>query len=268
MTPDDIKTGLKTQFFGHKVYAYKQTRSTNDVALRLGANGAPEGALVIAEYQSAGRGQLGRSWLSPPGSSILASIIVRPAMQLTQIPMITLLAAAAVARSIRYCTQLPAMIKWPNDVVVDGKKVCGILTEMGAKNEQTQFLAVGIGINVNIPKDSFPIAIKKTAISLNILLGYEISRIQLLQTFLLEFENRYVLFRHGDFVPIISEVRQLSSILGCPVRVECDENIIVGQAVDINEDGALLVRNEMGMLRKVMTGTVTGVRNSEFGIRN
>ena len=257
MTANDIISGLKTQFIGHRVYAYQQTRSTNDVALRLGANGAPNGALVIAEYQTAGRGRLGRSWLSPPGCCILASVVLRPAIQLYQTPVVTLLAAAAATDAIRRLTKLPAKIKWPNDVLIDGKKVCGILTEMGTGKGGENFLVVGIGINVNIDKDSFPISLKSTATSLSILLGYELSRIQLIQQFLLEFENRYLLLNHGDMLPIISEVKRLSSILGCQVRVECDEKVMVGRAVDIDEDGALILCIGIGTLEKFMTGNVT-----------
>ncbi|MBM3239137.1 biotin--[acetyl-CoA-carboxylase] ligase [Candidatus Poribacteria bacterium] len=256
MTADDIISGLKTQFIGHRIYAYQQTRSTNDVALYLGANGAPDGVLIIAEYQTAGRGRLSRSWLSPPGCSILASVLLRPKIQPYQMPVVTLLAAAAVANSIRLITKLPAKIKWPNDVVIDGKKVCGILTEMGIEKGRENFLVIGIGINVNIEKDSFPLSLKSTATSLSILLGYEISRIQLLQQFLLDCENRYILLNDGNLMPIISEVRSLSSILGCQVRVECDEKVTVGQVVDIDEDGALVLRSGMGKLEKFMTGNV------------
>jgi BirA family biotin operon repressor/biotin-[acetyl-CoA-carboxylase] ligase len=257
MTADDIISGLKTQFLGHRIYAYQQTRSTNDVALYLGANGAPDGALVIAEYQTAGRGRLSRSWLSPPSCSILASLVLRPKIQPYQMPVVTLLTAAAAVNAIRCITKLPAKIKWPNDVVIDGRKVCGILTEMGIEKGCEPFLVVGIGINVNIEKDSFPISLKSTATSLSILLGYELSRIQLLQQFLLEFENRYILLNDGNLMPIISEVKSLSSILGCQVRVECDEKVAVGQVVDIDEDGALVLHIGIGKLEKFMTGCVT-----------
>jgi len=264
MTADDITSGLKTQFLGHHVYAYQQTRSTNDVALRLGSNGAPDGALVIAEYQTAGRGRLGKSWLSPPGCCILASVILRPTIYPHQTPIVTLLAAAAAANSIRCLTKLPAKIKWPNDVLIDGKKICGILTEVGVTKDLPSseakgrdfFLVVGIGINVNIEKDSFPISLKSTATSLSILLGYELPRIQLLQQFLLEFENRYILLNHGDLLLIISEVKRLSNILGYRVRVECDEKMAVGQAIDIDEDGALVLRTRIGTQEKFMTGNV------------
>ena len=257
MTADDIISGLKTQFIGHRVYAYQQTRSTNDVALYLGANGAPDGTLVVAEYQTAGRGRLSRHWLSPPSSSILASLVLWPKIQPYQMPVVTLLAAAATVNSIRCITKLPAQIKWPNDVIINEKKVCGILTEIGIANGREQFLVVGIGINVNIGKDSFPISLKSTATSLSILLGYELLRIQLLQQLLLEFENRYILLNDGNQMPIISEVKFLSSILGCQVRMECDEKVVVGQAVDIDEDGALVLRIGIGKLEKFMAGSVT-----------
>jgi BirA family biotin operon repressor/biotin-[acetyl-CoA-carboxylase] ligase len=256
MTVDDITFGLKTRFLGHHAYAYQNTRSTNDVALRLGANGVPDGTLVIAEYQTAGKGRLGKSWLSPPNCNILASLILLPKIQLYQMPVVTLLASVAVVSSIRFLTKLPAKIKWPNDVLIDGKKVCGILTEAGATRKGEKFLVVGIGINVNITKDSFPLALKSTATSLRILLGYEISRIQLLQQLLLEFEHRYILFNRGDLKSIISEVKHLSNILGCRVRIEDNGSVAVGRAVDIDKDGALVLQNENGMLMRFMTGNV------------
>ncbi|MFQ6039713.1 MAG: biotin--[acetyl-CoA-carboxylase] ligase [Candidatus Poribacteria bacterium] len=257
MTADDITSGLKTQSLGHRVYAYQQTRSTNDIALHLGANGAPDGALVIAEYQTAGKGRLGRSWISPPSCCILASLLLRPTIQPYQTPVVTLLAASAAANSIRTLTKLPAKIKWPNDVIIEKKKVCGILTEMGIGKGGQQFLVVGIGINVNIAKDSFPFLLRSKATSLSILLGYELPRIQLLQQFLLEFENRYMLLNQGNLTPIISEVKNLSSILGRQVRIECNDKTIVGQAVDIDENGALVLRLRVGTFEKVITGGVT-----------
>lgn len=256
MTVDDITSDLKTKFLGHKVYAYRNTRSTNDVALHLGENGAPDGTLVIAEYQTAGRGRPGKSWLSPPGCNILASLILQPEIQPYQAPLVTFLASSAVVNAIRFLTKLPAQIKWPNDVLINGKKVCGILTEIGVTKGNETFLVVGIGINVNIARDSFPTSLKSTATSLNILLGYEVSRIQLLQQFLLEFEKRYILLKRGEMIKITSEVKHLSGILGCRVRMERDGEVIVGQAVDIDEDGALVLRTGIGTIVKSLTGDV------------
>jgi len=254
MTIDEITTGLQTQFIGRKVIAYQQVGSTNDIALRLGRSGAEEGTLVIAESQTAGRGRHGRSWLSPPNASILASLILRPRMQESKIALINLLAAVAVARAIEIVISLPAKIKWPNDVLIYGKKVSGILTEIESQKEGIRFLVVGIGINVNIPLDSFPVSLKPKATSLSILLGYEVARVKLLQQLLLEFERRYILLRNGDFKSIILEGKRLSTLLGSFIRVKSGKNIIVGQAVDINEDGTLLLRRGMGTIEKIMVG--------------
>jgi len=257
MTVDEITTGLQTQFLGHKVIAYQQVGSTNDVALRLGRSGAEEGTLVIAESQTAGRGRHGRRWQSPPNTSILASLILRPQIHKSKIALINLLAAVAVARAIKIVVALPANIKWPNDVLICGKKISGILTEVESQKENIRFLAVGIGINVNIPQDSFPVSLKPKATSLNILLGYEVSRVKLLQQLLLEFERRYILLRNGDFTSIILEGKRLSTLLGSFIRVKSGKNIIVGQAMDIDEDGALLLRRGMGTIEKVVAGDAT-----------
>jgi len=257
MDVEKITNGLQTEFIGHKIIAYQQIGSTNDVALRLGRNGAEEGTLVIAESQTAGRGRHGRRWLSPPNSSILASLILRPTIHKSKIAIINLLAALAVAKAIRIVTSLPAMIKWPNDVTIYDKKVSGILTEVEAGKENIQFVVVGMGVNVNIPQDSFPVSLKPRATSLSILLGYEVDRVKLLQQLLLEFERRYILLRDEDFTSIILEAKGLSTLLGSSISVKSGRNIITGQAVDIDESGALLLRRGMGTIEKIMAGDVT-----------
>ena len=264
---DKITTGLQTEFIGRKVIAYQQIGSTNDVALRLGRSGAEEGTLVIAESQTAGRGRHGRRWFAPPNSSILASLILRPSIEKSKIAVINLLAAVAVAKAIRIVTSLPTMIKWPNDVLIYDKKVCGILTEVEAERENIQFLVVGMGINVNIPQDSFPVALKPKATSLSILLEDEVSRIKLLQQLLLEFEKRYTLLQDGDFTSIILEAKRLSILLGSFISVKSGRNIITGQALDIDESGALLLRRGMGGIEKIMAGDASLLSNNNYSRR-
>jgi len=192
MSPDEIKTGLGTEVLGREIISYTQTSSTNDVALDLAAKGMQEGTLIIAESQTRGRGRMERNWVSPMGTSILASLILRPSIAVHEAQSITLVAAAAVAQAIRKMTNLPALIKLPNDVIINGKKVSGILTEMRTEKGMISFLVVGIGVNVNIPRNQFPAEIIDTATSLSIELGRNVSRISLLQEILRQLEYGYM----------------------------------------------------------------------------
>ena len=246
----EIKWGLKTDLFKGAIYTYEETESTNNVAYKLAENGAAEGVTVLAEKQSKGRGRLGREWMSPKGAGIYMSSILRPGILPNEAPKITLLVAVAMCNAVRRITGLPALIKWPNDILIDGKKVCGILTEMKAEQDICTFLVLGIGINVNTKKASLP----KGATSLKEELGKEISRIELVRTMLKELEKSYKLFKKEDFEPIRTEWSNLSTTLGHHVKIMMHDKKIEGQALDLDDGGALIVRLDNGFRERVLTG--------------
>lgn len=255
LLPDEIRSGLKTKLLGQRAVCFKETTSTNDRALELASLGAPEGTLVAAENQTQGRGRYQRSWLSKPNANLLFSLILRPPWTFEQIPMITLLLAVAVARAIDAQTGLPARIKWPNDILIQGAKVCGILTEMRTQADQISFLVCGIGVNVNTAPGG---ALKTKAASLSSLLGKPVARLPLLQRILEGIEAAYLTARESGFGSVLEQWPRLSlTPLGTTLGLEIQGGEkIEGTAMGIDETGALLVRMETGITRRFSSGEI------------
>ena len=185
-----IKDELQTDFIGQEIYSFTEVTSTNDMAKELAIKGAKEGTMVIAETQSRGRGRLGRKWVSPEGG-IWFSLILRPKVDPEDALKLTLMAAAVVAKVISDMFKLEAEVKWPNDVIINGKKVCGILTEMSTKGGLVDFVVIGVGINANIDLDSFPKHLRKFLTSLKEELRENIDRKRFLCALLEKFEQCY-----------------------------------------------------------------------------
>jgi BirA family biotin operon repressor/biotin-[acetyl-CoA-carboxylase] ligase len=261
LIPGEIKWKLGTRVMGREIVSYKKADSTNDVAYSLAEKGMKEGSVIIAEEQARGKGRHGRQWVSPPKGGIYMSIILRPELAPNEIPKITLLAAVAVSKAIRAATGLPALIKWPNDIMVDGRKVCGILTEMRAQQDSIDFVVLGIGVNVNTPVRSLP----KGASSLKAELeeaGKEtpVSRIELTRSIIGSVEKYYDILEAGGAKSIIEEWKGLSAMLGSRVKVMLPKRSFEGRAHDIDRDGALIVRLDSGVLEKVSSGDVIMAR--------
>ncbi len=260
LIPGEIKWGLGTKILGKTVISYKKVDSTNNVAYELAEKGLAEGAIIIAEEQEKGKGRHGRLWQSPPKGGIYMSCILRPKMVPNEISKITLLAAVAVAKAIRAATGLNAMIKWPNDILVNDDKVCGILTEMKAEQDEIAFVVIGIGVNVNTPSRGLP----KGASSLREELPrdnkVEISRVELTKKILQMLEEEYMRLKREGFVHIIDEWKQMSSMIGSRVKVVTQNRTFEGLAHDIDPDGAFVVRLEEGILERVSSGDIIMVR--------
>ncbi len=252
LIPSEIKSGLNTKIFARDILSYKKIDSTNVMAYGLAEKGLKEGVVVLAEEQVKGKGRLGRTWVSPPGCGIYLSCILRPSMPPSEIPKLTLTASVCVARAIRELTGLLAMIKWPNDILIDSKKVCGILLEMKAEQDKVDFVIVGIGVNVNAPVKSLP----KGATSLKAELGEDVSRVRLTQKILESLEAGYTLLCKNGFPKIIEEWKEYSGMLGSRVRVLLPNREFEGAAADIDQDGALLVRLDNGFIEKASSGDV------------
>ena len=257
LTPGEIKAGLKTGVIGKNIQYFKETESTNIIAREI-ANSVEEGTVVIAESQTQGRGRLGRKWLSPEGG-IWLSIILKPRIQPLYASRITLLAGVAVAKTIR-SLGLPAKIKWPNDVLINGKKVCGILTEIEAEIDIIDYCVVGIGIDANVDTESFPEDFRESSTSLKKELGNSINRIEFVQKLLLEFEALYLKFQHDEFSSILEEWRDMSATIGEWVKITTQTRTIYGEAIGVDNEGALILETGEGQLEKIVAGNCEHLR--------
>jgi BirA family biotin operon repressor/biotin-[acetyl-CoA-carboxylase] ligase len=251
LSPALITDGLETQFVGQRVIYYPRLASTMEVAKRQARLGAAGGTVVIAGEQTAGRGRLGRVWLSPEGSLAL-SIILYPS--LAYLPSLIMLAALAVVHSIEAVTGLKAQVKWPNDVLVNGRKVCGILIESDVQGDTVVYAIIGIGVNVNLRLSEVP-EISSLATSLSDELGRDVSLLSLIRRLLAEVEGLYLALLAGG--SIYEEWRDSLVTLGRKVRVESGKNKYEGIAESVARDGSLLLRQADGGLTKIVAGDVT-----------
>lgn len=254
LSETEIVTRLRTQFVGRAVEVHAEIGSTNTRASELARMGAPDGALVLAERQTAGRGRLGRAWHAPAGGSLLMSLVLRPRLAPAQAQRMTMIASVALVSAIRATTSLEARVKWPNDVQIAGKKVAGILTELGMAEAALGYVVVGMGINVNLDIAALPPLMAPTT-SLSAEAGRRVSRLELLLVLLEEIERRYLLIREG-WSPH-EEWRAHLATLGQRVRVSDGQETTSGMAEDVDPDGALLVRTDTGDLERILVGDVT-----------
>lgn len=249
LLPAAVQSGLETKIIatGDSMVHKFSVDSTNKLAKNLAYNGAADGTVVVAEEQTGGKGRLERNFFSPKGKSILFSVILRPNCLPKDAPKFTLMAAVAVANAMTRFN-LPAQIKWPNDIMYNGRKVVGILTEMSAQIEKVNYIIVGIGINVNIAPNDFPPDIKKIAASLAEINGGEISRVDFFRAVLEELDKLYILISTEGFEKIFAQWRKFNITLGKSVKVISADTgeSFNGVAEDIDADGALIVSTENG----------------------
>jgi len=252
----ELSQGLNTKIIGKNILSYDTVESTMDAAYDLAIKTKGEGACVFAESQRKGRGRMGRDWQSPRYKGIYASIILRPDILPNETPKITLMTAVSIAKTISSKFNLEPQIKWPNDLLIDNKKICGILTEMNAEADKVKFLVVGIGINVNSKQSD----LVDTATSLKEKTGDKIDRIAFAKAVLEGLDEHYAIFNEKGFQPILDELRNFSSTLGRRVKVDFRNRRIEGQAMDVDESGALLVRLDNGFVERILSGDVMLVR--------
>lgn len=255
LLPDEIKYKLGTKSIGVEIYSYTKTDSTNSLAYDLAEKGVREGAVVIAEQQSKGRGRLGRRWISPPGGVYL-SCIIKPRITPNEIQQFTLVSALGVVDAIKEITGLDTRIKWPNDILINDKKICGILMEMKAETDRIDFIVVGIGINVNVNDKMLP----DTATSLKKELGQYISRINIVKALLRNMEREYCVFREKGFHAVRKKIKEFSYTLGRHVSVKSHNAVYEGEAIDIDGDGALIIRLDTGGIQRILSGDIVLVR--------
>lgn len=254
LLPYEVKRDLETDYIGQTIHYFNEIDSTNNLAKKMAEEGAEEGTIIIAETQTRGRGRRGKKWISPSGG-VWMSIILRPQISPAEAPQLTLMTGVAVAETIKNKFGLDVGIKWPNDILIGSRKVCGILTEANAKFSTLDYVVVGIGIDANVNTEKFPSEIQQTATSLKKELEEDVSGPELVQEFLKIFEETYDEFKSGKFPEILGEWRRLSKTIGSYVEVRKQLGKIVrGEAIGINKDGALILELDNGKLRKVISG--------------
>jgi len=239
----------------YKIHYYDEVFSTNDIAKEVAKKSVEDRVVILAETQTRGKGRLERQWISPRGG-IWLSIILRPQIGPKEALKITFITSSAVAKTIQQLFGLKAEVKWPNDVLVNGRKICGILTETETKENIVEFVVIGIGINANVDLDAFPRKLRETATSLKHELGYEVERKTLVNTLLQNFEHRYKGLKRGMWNSLLPEWKSLATFLGRKVEVTSFDEAFVGEAWDVDDGGALIVKLENGVLKRVVAGDV------------
>ncbi|MCX7841552.1 MAG: biotin--[acetyl-CoA-carboxylase] ligase [Clostridia bacterium] len=264
----EISYGLQTEFIGNRVEFFSEIDSTNTYAKKVAYEGCPEGTVIVADRQLSGKGRLGRSWDSADKKGIWMSVVLRPAIPPEDIQIITLAASTAVANAIRRATGVSVSIKWPNDIVLEGKKLCGILAEMSSEADRINFIVLGIGINVSHEEDDFGEEIRNSATSLKIYLNKhykkdksiicpeKLSRSEIIKNILAELEGVYYKIREERTDEIIKEWKKASATLGKEVRLTIKGCEHTGVARDVTPDGKLVVDCSDGKRREVVSGEV------------
>ena len=257
VTPHEIKHYIGGENFAKNIAYQDSIDSTNRAARQLAEQGAPEGTLVIADEQTQGRGRFQRKWYSPANSGIWMSLIIRPNLSIAEAPRLTILSAVAVAKTLTKLSMRQASIKWPNDVLIDGKKICGILTEVSAEGNQINYVIVGIGINVNVSPAALPTTIQSSVCSLQEFVNEPMKRAYVAAKVLTAFEDYYNNFMGtGDFADILGYFKRHSVTLGHTVEIASASSHIIGMAEDIDENGALVVRMSDHQMKKLYSGDI------------
>jgi BirA family biotin operon repressor/biotin-[acetyl-CoA-carboxylase] ligase len=254
-----IQAGLSCRRIGSRIRCFDETDSTNLQACRMGDEGEAEGLVVIADRQNSGKGRMGRQWESPGGVNLYASILLRPPIPPFEAPRLTFLSAIAVCRAITSCCGLQPTVKWPNDVLLNGAKVAGLLNEMSSETDQVHYVVLGIGVNLNMRQDQFPANLRYPATSLAIVAGQPVSRLEFTRTLLLEIDALYQTYLEQGSEPILEAWTKLCPMTGQAVHVDCNERQIEGIMTGLAEDGALLVRTATGKIENIYAGDVRPV---------
>jgi len=255
----EIRWNLKTKIIGKEIYSYESVGSTNNIAYELAEEGAREGTVVIANEQTKGKGRLGRSWASPRGGGIYVSCILRPNILLNEVPKITLVAAISAVKAIRKFLDLEGLIRWPNDIFISDRKAGGILTELKGELDRVDFFILGIGINVNTPKKALPKG--GTSLKEETKSSKDFSRVEFVKVLFETLEKEYTKFKEHGFSSIRSELKSYSCALGRHITIATGaKKKFHGKAVNINENGALVVKLDNGSQKTFLSGDVSLIR--------
>lgn len=260
--PARLSMGHVTQrtehsMFGHSFRYHDEIESTNLEAKTLALKGAPEGTVVVAEAQSAGRGRLGRRWTSPAGKGLLFSVILRPTLPMSEAPLLTIVAATAAAEAIDKYVPTAVSIKWPNDLFIGDRKVGGILMEVSGEQDEVDWIVLGIGLNVNTEFSELPVALRRSATSLKIASGDLVDRSDVLASLLLGLDAHYQAALRNGFEKALSAFRERDYLLSRTISIETRQGPVIGAAAGIDDRGALLVELPHRRVRSFHSGDVT-----------
>jgi BirA family transcriptional regulator, biotin operon repressor / biotin---[acetyl-CoA-carboxylase] ligase len=250
--PWEIQFQLGTKSFGKEIIYKDCVTTTMDEAFQLGLQGASEGTVICTESQTKGRGRLGRHWISPKHKGVYLSLILRPELPPAEVAILTLLAAVALSEAIGHVAGLIPQIKWPNDILLNQRKLAGILTELNAETDRVKFVVIGIGLNVNTPKHLLP----DTATSLKVETSRTFSRVRVMQDILRSLERWYGTLQKEGPAPILQQWRQRAITLGQRIHFSDPAGRIDGYAFDLDNDGSLLIRTDSGEIIKKVSGDV------------
>jgi BirA family biotin operon repressor/biotin-[acetyl-CoA-carboxylase] ligase len=256
LLPTEIKPLLKTKWMGKTLHYFEKIDSTNIKAYELALQGAREGEVLVAESQTKGRGRLGRQWLSPPSKNLCLSIILRPNIPPHQASLVTLMAAVATAGAIQKFSGLHPKIKWPNDILIGGRKIAGLLNEIHSEMDRIHFVILGIGVNLNMDESMFPKDIRSVATSLNREMGQTVSRKVFLKALLEELETWYETFLEKGGSVILDAWKDWAQIEGKQVKVTSFGVALTGKSIGVDSDGALILETETGEKKRVVAGDV------------
>lgn len=263
---DDLLARLpRKRIVGRDIRVFQETTSTNDVVEKLARDGVKEGVVVFAESQSRGRGRLGRKWVSPANKGLWFSVLLRPRLRLEEATQLTVAAATALARAIQSQVQLRPEIKWPNDLLLGGCKVAGILTEMSAEMDCVKHIIIGVGVNVNQAASDFPPEVRALATSLGLECGHPVHRAELAAAVLAELDRDYARVCAGEFAMLADEWESRCATIGRNVTVLVGERRVQGRAESLDDAGALLVRTEHGRIERIIGGDVTLEKRAVLG---
>ena len=256
LLPYEVHKKLKTRFIGKNIRYLEITPSTIWIGKQMcseGDVGKLHGMVIIAEEQTGGVGRMGRAWVSPSGG-IWITVVLKPRVPIDHVFMITMAGSIAVARAIRKEFDIGALIKWPNDIFIGNKKVAGLLLELAAEADTVHYCLLGIGIDVNVTLSQFSPALQKDITSISAEVGHEVDRASFLARILKEFESHYLLLESGEYETIIREWKSLSCTLENRVQIRTLKNSFEGEAIDIDEFGALIIRKDNGKIERVIAG--------------
>ena len=256
LIPSEVSPLLETKWMGKTIHHFHTIDSTNSKAYQLALSGAKEGELVIAESQDKGRGRIGRHWFSPPYLNLYLSAILRPDIPPYQASLITLLAAVAAAEAIEKFSGLPPLIKWPNDILLRDRKVAGLLNEIHSEMDRIHFVILGIGVNLNMDEKMFPEEIRTVATSLKREMSQTISRKAFLKILLQELERWYMVFSGEGGTAILKAWKEKAQIKGRAVKVASFNEMLMGVAIDVDSEGALILETKGGERRRIIAGDI------------
>ncbi len=269
-TPDtliaaELQAGLETRLIGREMVFLASTDSTNLRAAELAEQGAAEGTVVIAEEQTRGKGRLGRNWASPAGVNLYLSVLLRPPILPWDAPQLTFLSAVAVARAIAEEPGMQPEVKWPNDVLLGGRKVAGLLNEMRAETEGIHHVILGIGVNLNMTAEQFPAELRYPATSLRLESGHPIARRDFARRLLQHLDLLYSEYLTTGFEPLRRAWEGFFRLVGREVEVDCQQRVVRGRVTGIDDDGALLLDCGAGQVERILAGDVRPVATAVTG---